>query len=472
MKKNKNKKKKTTKLWGGRFSKETDALTDQFNASINFDKRLFKEDIHGSIAHAAMLGRQGIITEEESEKIIDGLEAILNDINTGKIELSEEFEDIHMNIEHLLTTRIGEAGKKLHTGRSRNDQVATDLMLYIRNASEDILKELHSLLDTIIEIAKEHTETIMPGYTHLQRAQPITFAHYLLAYFQMFRRDYIRFTKVKTDSSYDLPLGSGALAGTTYPIDRFYTAKLLDFKIPKENSIDGVSDRDYAIDFLEACAVCMMHLSRICEEIIIYNSSEFNFITLDDAFTTGSSIMPQKKNPDIAELIRGKTGRTYGNLMSLLTTMKGLPLAYNKDMQEDKEPIFDSFDTVHNSLKIFTKMLKTIIVHKDIMREAASGGFTNATDLADWLVEHGIAFRDAHEIVGNLVLYCEMQNKSLNELTLEELKDVNEIFDESVYKAISLEEMINKRDIEGAPAPQKVNEELENVSLWIDSITD
>lgn len=448
-----------SKLWNGRFTKETDSLTNEFNASISFDKKLYKEDIEGSIAHASMLGKQNILSEKEADLIIKGLNSILEDIENGDVNFSEELEDIHMNIESLLIEKIGDVGKKLHTGRSRNDQVATDVMLFTANTTEEIIVELKDLLNLLLDKAEEHLETLMPGYTHLQIAQPITFGHYLLAYFNMFSRDLKRFKRVHEDSKSELPLGAGALAGTTYPLDREYSAQLLDFESVKLNSLDAVSDRDYAIDFLEACAVCMMHLSRFCEEIIIYNSSEFKFITLDDAFTTGSSIMPQKKNPDLAELIRGKTGRTYGNLISLLTTMKGLPLAYNKDMQEDKEPIFDSADTILLSLKVFYKMIETLKVNKDNLLKSMHKGFINATDMADWLVKNGVAFRDAHSIIGNIVLYCENNNKELEELDIKELKQFSPLFTEDIYDAINLNNIIRDRVIIGSPSPQ-TNKEI------------
>lgn len=458
-----------SKLWGGRFSKDTDKLTDDFNASISFDKRLYKEDIQGSIAHAIMLGQTGIITPEESGQLTDALQDILNDIEADTITFSEDMEDIHMNIEAILTERVGAVGKKLHTGRSRNDQVATDMKLFVKRACKEISAELITLETTLLDLAEQHTETIMPGYTHLQRAQPVTFAHYLSAYIEMFKRDLLRYSQVENMADI-MPLGSGALAATTYPLDRTMTAALLGFGSISSNSIDGVSDRDYAVDFLEACALTMMHLSRFAEEIILYNSSEFGFITLDDAFTTGSSIMPQKKNPDIAELVRGKTGRTYGNLMALLTTMKGLPLAYNKDMQEDKEPVFDSFDTVLICLKTFEGMLKTLTVNKKNMYEAAAGGFSNATDAADWLVSKGVPFRDAHAIVGKLVLLCEQSGKKLEALSLDELKSVDNVFDESVYDAIRLEKMIENRSVIGGPAPETERKALAFNRAVIDSL--
>ncbi len=445
---------KTNKLWGGRFDKETDKLTDEFNASISFDKNFYREDITGSIAHAKMLGKQGILTKNETEQIVNGLETILNGLEEGKFKLNEELEDIHMNIEALLTNLIGDAGKKLHTGRSRNDQVATDFRLYIAHCVEDVQTELYSLLKLLLKLAKENLETLMPGYTHLQIAQPITYAHYLLCYFQMFYRDYKQFEIVKNQSLSELPLGAGALAGTTYNLDREYVAELLDFAGVKKNSIDAVSDRDFALNFLQASSLVMMHLSRFCEEIILYNSSEFNFYTLDDAYTTGSSIMPQKKNPDLAELIRGKTGRVYGNLISLFTTMKGLPLAYNKDMQEDKEPIIDSFETVVTSLKVLYKMLETLKINKSEMLNKMKNGFINATDLADYLVKKGEPFRNSHSIIGNIVLYCEKNNKRLDELTLEELNEFSDKFSTDVYNEIDLEKIINERELIGGPSPK------------------
>lgn len=443
------------KLWGGRFQKSTDTLTDDFNSSISFDARLYKQDIQGSIAHAKMLAKQNILTEEECDAIVKGLEDILKDIEDGTIEFSIEMEDIHMNIESILTERIGETGKKLHTGRSRNDQVATDMRLYVKDACVEINNLIRDFSNTLLDISEDHTWTIMPGYTHLQHAQPITFAHHLMAYVEMMKRDYTRFKQVY-DMADSLPLGSGALATTTYPLDRYYTAQLLNFKSICLNSLDGVSDRDFCLDFLEAVSVLMMHLSRLSEEIILWSSSEFGFVTLDDAFSTGSSIMPQKKNPDIPELIRGKTGRTYGDLMGLLTAMKGLPLAYNKDMQEDKEPVFDAHDTAVICLKTITKLTATMTVNTDIMTQEASHGFTNATDAADWLVKHGVPFRDAHGIVGQLVYYCIENNKKLEDLTLEEYQAIDPIFDKSIYKAIDYRTCIKNRDIIGGPAPSTV----------------
>ena len=454
------------KMWGGRFSKKTDLLTDDFNSSISFDQRLYKQDITGSIAHARMLGKQNIINPEEAEQIIDALEAILLDIEAGKIEFSVSMEDIHMNVEAILTERIGDVGKKLHTGRSRNDQVATDMRLYVKEIADDSKSLIQNLILTLLDLAEDHTNTIMPGYTHLQRAQPITFSHHLMAYVEMFKRDMIRMTQVKAMAD-TLPLGSGALATTTYPLDREAVAAELDFSYVSLNSLDGVSDRDFCLDFLEAASVLMMHLSRFSEEIILWCSSEFNFITLDDAFSTGSSIMPQKKNPDIAELVRGKTGRVYGNLMGLLTTMKGIPLAYNKDMQEDKEPVFDTYDTIKICLITFAKMIKTLTVNKETMKKAAAGGFSNATDAADWLVKHGVAFRDAHEIIGKLVFFALEQQKSLDELTLDEYKSVSPVFNESIFAAIDLNVCVNQRNIIGGPAEEQVRKAIALNHQWL-----
>jgi argininosuccinate lyase len=454
------------KMWGGRFSKKTDLLTDDFNSSISFDQRLYKQDITGSIAHARMLGKQNIIALKESEQIIEALEAILLDIEAGNIEFSVSMEDIHMNVEAILTERIGDVGKKLHTGRSRNDQVATDMRLYVKEIADDSKSLIQNLILTLLDLAEDHTNTIMPGYTHLQRAQPITFSHHLMAYVEMFKRDIIRMNQVKAMAD-TLPLGSGALATTTYPLDREAVAAELDFAFVSLNSLDGVSDRDFCLDFLEAASVLMMHLSRFSEEIILWCSSEFNFITLDDAFSTGSSIMPQKKNPDIAELVRGKTGRVYGNLMGLLTTMKGIPLAYNKDMQEDKEPVFDTYDTIKICLITFAKMIKTLTVNKDTMKKAAAGGFSNATDAADWLVKHGVAFRDAHEIIGKLVFFALEQQKSLDELTLDEYKSVSPVFDASIFAAIDLNVCVNQRNIIGGPAEEQVRKAIALNHQWL-----
>ncbi|MDR2903026.1 MAG: argininosuccinate lyase, partial [Clostridiales bacterium] len=414
------------KLWGGRFTKSTDSLTDHFHSSISFDRRLYKHDIEGSMAHAEMLGRQNIIPQEDAALIVKTLREIRADIDGGKIEFDEQAEDIHMNIEKILIARIGDIGKRLHTGRSRNDQVALDIRLYLKEEITEIRGLLRALLKTILKLSKAHTRTILPGYTHLQPAQPITFAHHLLAYFEMFKRDDDRLADAYKRTN-AMPLGSGALAATTYPLDRQFVCEKLEFGTITLNSLDGVSDRDFCIEFLSAVSVMMMHFSRFCEEIILWSSHEFRFIELDDAYSTGSSIMPQKKNPDMAELIRGKTGRIYGGLFTLLTVMKGLPLAYNKDMQEDKECVFDAVDTVKLCLPVFTAMLGTAKVNKEKMLASAKGGFMNATDAADWLVKKGMPFRDAHEIIGKLVLYCIQQNKNLEDLTLAEYKQISDV---------------------------------------------
>ncbi len=440
-------------LWGGRFTKETDKLVYNFNASISFDQKFYRQDIEGSMAHVRMLARQGILTEEEMEAIVKTLQEILAEVEAGTLAITDEYEDIHSFVEANLIRRLGDTGKKLHTGRSRNDQVALDMKLYTRQevlAADGLLKEL---LQVLLRIMEENTETIMPGFTHLQKAQPITLAHHMGAYFEMFKRDRLRLRDIYVRMNY-CPLGSGALAGTTYPLDREYTAKLLGFYGPTLNSMDSVADRDYLIEFLAAMSTIMMHLSRFCEEIIIWNSNEYQFVEMDDAYSTGSSIMPQKKNPDIAELVRGKTGRVYGALMSLLTTMKGLPLAYNKDMQEDKELTFDAMDTVKGCLALFTGMLDTMRFNKDRMRRSANNGFTNATDAADYLVNHGVPFRDAHGIVGQIVLYCIEKNMAIDDMSLEELKAISPVFQEDVYEAISMETCVNKRLTIGAPGKE------------------
>lgn len=457
------------KLWGGRFAKETNQLTDHFNSSISFDKRLYKQDIIGSIAHVQMLSDQAILSLEESQTIIEGLYALLTDIEKGEIAFSESMEDIHMNIESLLIQRIGDVAKKMHTGRSRNDQVALDMRLYVRDVTNDLQALLKSLMQTILNLATVHKETIMPGYTHLQRAQPITFGHHLMAYFEMFKRDYKRLS-FSYEAANSCPLGSGALATTTYPLDRFAIANALDFTSICANSLDGVSDRDFCLDLLYSLSTLMMHLSRFSEEIILWSSHEFHFIELDDAYSTGSSIMPQKKNPDIAELVRGKTGRVYGNLMSLLTTMKGLPLAYNKDMQEDKECLFDSVDTLYMCLPIFTEMLSTLSVNETKMYEAASGGFTNATDAADYLVKKGLAFRDAHEIIGKLVLYCVEHQTSLEALPLETYQAIHPIFDQDVYEAISLKTCVLERNVAGGPSPLMLTQHLAQATAYLNTL--
>uniref|UniRef100_UPI003FEDA814 argininosuccinate lyase n=1 Tax=Roseburia sp. TaxID=2049040 RepID=UPI003FEDA814 len=459
-------------LWGGRFTKETDQLVYNFNASISFDQKFYKQDIEGSIAHVCMLGKQGILTKEEMQQIVACLEEIRKDVEEGRLEITSEYEDIHSFVEANLIERLGDTGKKLHTGRSRNDQVALDMRLYTRLEvlyTDGLLKEL---LETILHIMEENTETIMPGFTHLQKAQPITLAHHMGAYFEMFKRDQLRLHDIYKRMNY-CPLGSGALAGTTYPLDREYTAELMGFYGPTLNSMDGVSDRDYLIEFLSACATIMMHLSRFSEEVIIWNSNEYQFVEIDDAYSTGSSIMPQKKNPDIAELVRGKTGRVYGALMSLLTTMKGIPLAYNKDMQEDKELSFDAMDTVKGCISLFNGMLATMKFNKDVMRRSANKGFTNATDAADYLVNHGVPFRDAHGIVGQIVLYCIDKGIAIDDMSLEELKAISPVFEEDIYDAISMETCVNKRLTIGAPgkeAMEKViaieKEYLKNEGDW------
>ena len=438
------------KLWGGRFTKETDKLVYNFNASISFDQKFFRQDIQGSIAHATMLGAQGIISKDDSEKIVAGLKSILEDIESGKLEITDEYEDIHTFVEANLIERIGDAGKRLHTGRSRNDQVALDMKLYTRDEIGNVDEELRKLLQVILRIMKENVETYMPGFTHMQKAQPVTVAHHFGAYFEMFKRDRSRLSDIFARMNY-CPLGSGALAGTTYPLDREMTARLLGFTGPTLNSMDSVSDRDYLIEFLDALSIIMMHLSRFSEEIIIWNSNEYKFVELDDAYSTGSSIMPQKKNPDIAELVRGKTGRVYGALMSLLTTMKGIPLAYDKDIQEDKELTFDAIDTAKGCISLFKGMIDTMTLNKDIMEASAKHGFTNATDAADYLVRKGVPFRDAHGIIGQLVLYGIEHHKALDDFTLDEYKAVCDVFDDDIYDAISLKTCVEKRLTIGAP---------------------
>ncbi|HHT88261.1 MAG TPA: argininosuccinate lyase [Clostridiales bacterium] len=456
------------KLWGGRFTKETDQLVHNFNASISFDKKLFRQDIEGSIAHADMLEKQKILTKAERDLIIKGLSDIKEDIINGTLEITPEYEDIHSFIESQLIKRIGETGKKLHTGRSRNDQVALDMKLYIKNEIKETDALIKNFLATIHEIMKNNIQTYMPGFTHLQKAQPITLAHHMGAYFEMFKRDRSRLSDIFKRMNLS-PLGSGALAGTTYPLDREYSAVLLGFDGPTLNSIDGVSDRDYLIEFLSALSIIMMHLSRLSEEIIIWNSNEYRFIELDDAYSTGSSIMPQKKNPDIAELVRGKTGRVYGALISLLTTMKGLPLAYNKDMQEDKELTFDAIDTVKGCLALTDKMLSSMKFNKDIMENSATKGFINATDAADYLVNKGVPFRDAHGIIGQLVLTCIKKGISLDELSLEEYKAVCPVFEDDIYETISLTACVNKRNIIGAPGKEAMEKVIELNEEYLNS---
>lgn len=457
------------KLWGGRFEKTTDGQTDVFHSSIFFDKRLYNEDIIGSIAHAEMLAERGIIPESDAKVIIDGLNALRVRIAKGEIEFDPAAEDIHMNIEKLLIEEIGEPGKRLHTARSRNDQVALDMKLYARGEIAEIKALIKALIQTLWKKASENVGTIMPGHTHMQKAQPVTLAHHLSAYIEMLRRDYERVSKIDLG---ECPLGAGALATTTYPIDRLSAAKKLGFESVMKNSMDAVSDRDYCIELLSALSILMMHLSRFCEEIIIWNTDEFKFIELDDAYSTGSSIMPQKKNPDMAELVRGKTGRVYGDLFALLTVMKGLPLAYNKDMQEDKEAFFDAVDTIKICLPVFTGMVETFKINKDRMRQSAGLGFTNATDAADWLVKKGVPFRDAHEIIGRLVLYAVKSGKNLEQLSLEEYKGVSGVFDASVFEALKIESCVERRSAEGGPSPKYMEEYLQAVAEYIKGLPD
>lgn len=453
-------------LWGGRFTKQTDQLVFDFNASITFDKRLFYEDVTGSIVHATMLAKQGILTEEERKSIVEGLTGILEDVDDGTLAIDETQEDIHSFVEATLIDRIGDAGKKLHTGRSRNDQVALDMRLYTRARVAETDGLLKKLLEVILDTMENNLDTYMPGFTHLQKAQPITLAHHYGAYFEMFKRDRQRLADIYKRMNY-CPLGAGALAGTTYPLDREYTARLLRFEGPTLNSIDSVADRDYLIEFLSALSTIMMHLSRFSEEIIIWNSNEYQFVELDDAYSTGSSIMPQKKNPDIAELVRGKTGRVYGALMALLTTMKGLPLAYNKDMQEDKEMAFDAMDTAADCITLFTGMIKTMKFCKDRMAKSAMNGFTNATDAADYLVGKGVPFRDAHGIIGRLVLYCIEKDTSIDALSLEELRSISDKFDEDIYDAISLKTCVEKRLTIGAPGEKMMKQVIEKNKVYL-----
>jgi len=457
------------KLWGGRFTKEENALVNDFNASLRFDRRFYRQDIRGSIAHATMLAKQGILTDDECRRICDGLTRILAELDRGTLAFDEEAEDIHSFVEATLTERIGDAGKKLHTGRSRNDQVALDMKLYVRDEIDETMRRVTELLKVIHRLMKEHVNTIMPGFTHLQKAQPVTLAHHLGAYMEMFKRDYSRLADVRARMNF-CPLGAGALAGTTYDLDREYTAKLLGFDGPTANSMDSVSDRDYVIEYLDACAIVMMHLSRFCEEYIVWNTNEYRFISVDDSYSTGSSIMPQKKNPDIAELIRGKTGRVYGALTSMLTTMKGLPLAYNKDMQEDKELTFDAIDTVKGCLTLFTNMLATTQFHKDTMEKSTAGGFTNATDAADYLVKHGVPFRDAHGIIGQLVLACEEKGCTLDTLPLYDYQTICPAFEADIYDAISLQTCVAKRNTTGAPGPEALAQEIANDETFLKSI--
>ena len=455
-------------LWGGRFTKETDQMVYDFNASITFDKRLYKQDIEGSMAHVKMLAKQQILTEQERDEILKGLEGILRDVENGTLAITTEYEDIHSFVEANLIDRIGDVGKKLHTGRSRNDQVALDMRLYVR---EEVLytdQLVYGLLKVLQRIMEENVDTFMPGFTHLQKAQPVTLAHHIGAYFEMFRRDRSRLKDIYERMNY-CPLGAGALAGTTYPLDRDYTAQLLGFAGPTRNSMDSVSDRDYVIEYLSALATIMMHLSRFSEEVIIWNTNEYRFVEIDDAYSTGSSIMPQKKNPDIAELVRGKTGRVYGALMSMLTTMKGLPLAYNKDMQEDKEGVFDAIDTTTMCLTLFTGMMDTIVFNKDVMEASAKNGFTNATDVADYLVNHGVPFRDANGISGRLVLRCIAENKALDDLTLDEYKEECPAFEADIYDAISMKTCVERRLTLGAPGESVMRQVIAENKVYLES---
>ncbi len=447
-------------LWGGRFTKPTDEKVYAFNASIGFDKRMLRQDICGSIAHARMLGKQGIIPVEDAEKIEAGLKGIYEDVLAGKIEITDKYEDIHSFNESVLTDRIGDAGKRLHTGRSRNDQVALDMRMYVRGeicVTDALLSELLSVVE---EVMSANVHTYMPGFTHLQKAQPVTLAHHMGAYFEMFRRDRLRLADIYKRMN-ECPLGAGALAGTTYPLDREFTAKELGFDRPTANSMDSVSDRDYLIEYLDALSIIMMHLSRSCEEIITWNSNEYRFVEIDDTYSTGSSIMPQKKNPDIAELVRGKTGRVYGSLFGLLTTMKGIPLAYNKDMQEDKEGAYDAMDTANSCIDLYTGMLKSMKFNNEIMEKSAAGGFTNATDAADYLVVKGIPFRDAHGIVGRMVLECIDKGITIDEMSLDDLKALSPVIEEDFYDAVSIRTCVEKRSTKGAPGPEAMKEELE-----------
>lgn len=454
------------KLWAGRFQKETDDKVNDFNSSISFDARLYRQDIAGSIAHATMLGEQGIIEPDEAKKIVENLKALLAEIEEGKVAFSKDSEDIHMNMEVLLTQRIGASGKRLHTARSRNDQVALDFRLYVKEEIPVIVGMLLDLEKALIAQAEANLDAVMPGYTHLQRAQPITFAHAMMAYANMFRRDVTRLEdcRARLDES---PLGSGALATSTHPVNRFRTAELLGFQKPMDNSLDGVSDRDFALEFLSDCSILMMHLSRFSEELILWCSWEFKFVELDDAYATGSSIMPQKKNPDVAELVRGKTGRVYGSLITLLTVMKGLPLAYNKDMQEDKEPVFDTIDTVELCLPVFTAMIATLTVNRENMRKAANGGFISATDCADYLAKKGMPFREAYGIVGKLVNHCIQTGCSLETLPLEEYRKVSPVFDADIYSSLSLDACVNGRKVYGGPAPDAVKVQISNIKKFV-----
>ena len=457
------------KLWGGRFTKETNKLVENFNESLSFDHRFYKQDIRGSIAHVKMLAKQNILTDNERDKIIEGLNSIEADIDAGKLKFDDGSEDIHSFVEAHLIERIGDTGKKLHTGRSRNDQVALDMKLYVRDEIDELKDLLYELLSEVLNIMEENKSTYMPGFTHLQKAQPTTLAHHFGAYFEMFIRDYDRLVSTRKRMNLS-PLGSGAFAGTTYDLDRDYVASILDFDTATRNSMDSVSDRDYLLELLSDLAIISMHLSRLSEEIIIWNTDEYRFVEMDDTYSTGSSIMPQKKNPDIAELIRGKSGRVYGSLISLLTTMKGLPLAYNKDMQEDKEMSFDAIDTVKSLIKLMSGMLSSMKFNHERMAKSARGGFTNATDAADYLVKKNVAFRDAHEIVGRLVLYGIENNKALDDFTLEEFKNISDVFDNDIYDAISLNTCVEKRNTKGAPGLKAINDEIEASRKLLESL--
>ena len=457
------------KLWGGRFTKETNKLVESFNESLSFDHRFYKQDIRGSIAHVKMLAKQNILTDNERDKIIEGLNSIEADIDSGKLKFDDGSEDIHSFVEAHLIERIGETGKKLHTGRSRNDQVALDMKLYVRDEIDELKDLLYELLSEVLHIMEENKSTYMPGFTHLQKAQPTTLAHHFGAYFEMFIRDFDRLVSTRKRMNLS-PLGSGAFAGTTYDLDRDYVASLLDFDTATRNSMDSVSDRDYLLELLSDLAIISMHLSRLSEEIIIWNTDEYRFVEMDDTYSTGSSIMPQKKNPDIAELIRGKSGRVYGSLISLLTTMKGLPLAYNKDMQEDKEMSFDAIDTLKSLIKLMSGMLSSMKFNHEKMAKSAGGGFTNATDAADYLVKKNVPFRDAHEIVGRLVLYGIENNKALDDFSLEEFKNISEVFDNDIYDAISLKNCVEKRNTKGAPGLKAINDEIEASRKLLESL--
>jgi len=457
------------KLWGGRFTKQTNAAVDDFHSSIRFDQRLYAHDIKGSIAHAKMLAKQGIIPQVDSEKIVAGLNSIKKDIEDGKVEFDISAEDIHMNIEKLLIERIGEPAKKMHTARSRNDQVAVDTKMYSKEIADKVKGELTDLINVLVNISKNNLETIMPGYTHLQKAQPVSLAYHMMAYVEMFKRDMERMNNVVQACS-TMPLGSGALAGVTYNIDRNYTAQQLGFEQPTLNAMDSVSDRDFALDFIYGASMIMMHLSRFCEEVILWSTDEFSFIILDDAYSTGSSIMPQKKNPDVAELIRGKTGRVYGDLIGTLSMMKGLPLAYNKDMQEDKESLFDAYDTVSSCIYMFTKMMETAKFNKKAMADGAEGGYTNATDVADYLAKKGVPFRDAHEIVGKLVLFCIENNITLAQVSLERYKDISMHFDTDIYKAIDVANCVKQRKSFGGPAPESVQVMIKETEKFLEGV--